>query len=162
MLRSTGGACELSSGGSEAEAIKRLEAAAPQDPVLARPVEFGLLLHHPGSGTAIGSDHFVVVTAVEHDMVRFHDPHGLPHATLAASDFATAWSAETIGRHPALYTMRAGFRAVSHANLPRRYADRSALARRQRPVASRMLAGAAASPPPRRPHRSLIQARGVY
>ncbi|MGI8449303.1 MAG: hypothetical protein ACR2MP_19415 [Streptosporangiaceae bacterium] len=113
-----GWTCELSSGGSPAEAIERLQAAAAAGPVLAGPVEFGLLLHHPGSGTAIGSDHFVVVTAVEQDMVRFHDPHGHPHATLPASDFAAAWSAETIGYHPGPYTMRTSFRAVSHVDLP--------------------------------------------
>ena len=36
----------------------------------------------PDSGTAIGSDHYVVVTGVENDVVRFHDPHGHPYATL--------------------------------------------------------------------------------
>jgi hypothetical protein len=143
-----GWTCEQSSGGSAAEAIERLQAASAGGPVLVGPVEFGLLLHHPGSGTAIGSDHFVVVTAVERDTVRFHDPHGHPHATMPASDFAAAWRAETIGYHPEPYTMRASFRAVSHVDLP------TAL-RRSLPAAvrwlttgeaatSRTLAGAAA------------------
>lgn len=135
-----GWSCELSSGGSAAEAIGRLQAASTAGPVLVGPVEFGLLLHHPGSGAAIGSDHFVVVTAVEDDMVRFHDPHGHPHATLPASAFAAAWKAETIGYHPDPYTMRASFRAASHVELP-------AALHRSLPAAVRWLAtgGPAAS-----------------
>ena len=77
--------------------------------MLVGPVEFGLLLHHPDSGVPIGSDHFVVVMGVEQDTVRFHDPHGHPHATLPVKDFAAAWRAETIGYHPEPFTMRTGF-----------------------------------------------------
>lgn len=42
-------------------------------PAAPGPVELGLLLHHPGSGSALGSDHYVVVTGVEDGLVRFHD-----------------------------------------------------------------------------------------
>jgi hypothetical protein len=105
------------SGGTAAEAVDRLRAASAARPVLAGPVEFGLLAHHPGSGVPIGSDHFVVVTGVDQDTVRFHDPHGHPHATLPGKDFAAAWAAETIGYQPQPFTMRTGFRVVCEVAL---------------------------------------------
>jgi hypothetical protein len=107
-----GWTCDLTSGGSAEEAIERLRAESARGPVLVGPVELGLMLHHPGSGTPIGSDHFVVVTAMAGDMVHFHDPHGHPHATMPTRQFAASWRAETVGYHPEPYTMRANFRAV--------------------------------------------------
>ncbi len=91
--------CDRTVGGSEVLAMERLRQASRHAPVLAGPVELGLLLllHHPGAGTAIGSDHCLVVTEVEEDMVRFH---GHPHATLPSSAFAAARQAETIAYSP--------------------------------------------------------------
>ena len=86
-----------SAAGSATDAAARLREASASRPLLAGPVEFGLLLHHPGSGTAIGSDHYVVVTGVEDGLVRFHDPHGHPYATLPMDDFIAAWRADSIG-----------------------------------------------------------------
>src|SRR6185437_5722917 len=60
-----GWTCRHSAGGSGTEAAARLGEASESHPLLAGPLEFGLLLHHPDSGTAIGSDHYVVVTGVE-------------------------------------------------------------------------------------------------
>ena len=77
-----GWTCERHDGGGPDEAVDRLREASAAAPVLAGPVEMGLLLHQPGSGRAIGADHFVVVTEVTADTVCFHDPHGHPHATL--------------------------------------------------------------------------------
>jgi hypothetical protein len=45
-------------------------------------------------------------------MVRFHGPHGHPHATLPVGAFAAAWRAETIAYSPRPYTMWAGFRRL--------------------------------------------------
>lgn len=104
--------CDRSAGGSEVLAMERLRQASRRAPVLAGPVEFGLMMHHPGAGRAVGSDHYLVVTDVKEDMVRFHDPHGHPHATLPGGAFAAAWRAETIAYSPAPYTMWAGFRRL--------------------------------------------------
>lgn len=143
-----GWTCQLSSGGSAAEAIDRLATASAVGPVLVGPVEFGLLLHHPGAGTAIGSDHFLVVTGVEHETVRFHDPHGHLHATLLTSDFAAAWRAETVDYHPEPYTMRTGFRAISEIDLATALRRSLPAALRwlstEEPATSRTLARAAA------------------
>ena len=95
-----GWTCRRSGGGPGADAAARLGEASQSRPLLAGPLEFGLLVHHPDSGTAIGSDHYVVVTGVEDGMVRFHDPHGHPYATLPTGDFLTAWRADSIGYTP--------------------------------------------------------------
>lgn len=58
----------------------------------------------------------MVVTEVAGDMVRFHDPHGHPHATLPTGAFAAAWRAETIPYSPRPYTMWAGIRRLREVN----------------------------------------------
>jgi hypothetical protein len=105
-----GWTCERVSGGSAADAVDRLRGAG--GPVLVGPVEFGLLLHNPGSGTVIESDHFVVVTAVTDGVVHFHDPHGFPHATLPVGEFGAAWESVTFSYPAQPFTMRSGFRRV--------------------------------------------------
>ncbi len=58
----------------------------------------------------IEADHFVAVLEADDGMVRFHDPHGCPYATLPVEDFLAAWRAETIGYRTTSYTMRSDFR----------------------------------------------------
>ncbi|WP_158894952.1 hypothetical protein [Amycolatopsis anabasis] len=105
-----GWTCERTSAASGAEAIDRLRAAT--EPVLAGPVEMGLFRHQPGSGEAIGADHYVVVLGIEDGLVRFHDPHGHPHATLPVEEFAAAWRTDAIGYPCESFTLRGGFRRV--------------------------------------------------
>jgi hypothetical protein len=112
-----GWTCERLDGGGPQEAVNRLREACATEPVLVGPMEMGLLLHQPGSGQAIGADHFVVVTEVTTDTVRFHDPHGHPHATLPVADFAAAWRADTVGYTDAPFIMRAGFRQERETNV---------------------------------------------
>lgn len=105
-----GWSCQRSDGGDADAALTRLRHVAGRGPVLAGPVEMGLLRHQPDADGAIGADHYVMVAAVDGDMVRFHDPHGHPYATMAAVEFAAAWHADSIGYPHAEYTMRTGFR----------------------------------------------------
>jgi len=105
-----GWTCERASGGSAADAVERLRAA--DGPVFVGPVEFGLLLHHPGSGQVIDSDHFMVVTAVTDGVVHFHDPHGFPYATLPVDEFGAAWESVTFEYSAEPFTMRSRFRRV--------------------------------------------------
>ncbi len=107
-----GWTCTCLTAGSEAEAAALLREARASRPLLACLMEIGLLLHHPDSGTAIGSDHYVVITPIQNDVVRFHDPHGYPHATLPTGDFITAWRADLIGYATAPFTARTSFRPV--------------------------------------------------
>lgn len=129
-----GWTCRHSAAGSDADAAARLGEASAGRPLLAGPLEFGLLLHHPGSGTAIGSDHYVVVTGVEEGLVRFHDPHGHPYATLPVDDFIAAWRADSIGYATEPFTARAAFQRV-------RDVDAATALRRALPRAARWLAG---------------------
>src|SRR5579862_2544282 len=132
-----GWTCRRSAGGPGTDAVARLGEASESRPLLAGPLEFGLLLHRPDSGTAIGSDHYVVVTGVADGAVRFHDPDGHPYATLPADDFLTAWRADSIGYATEPFTARAGFERV-------RDVDPAAALRRALPAAARWLAGGAA------------------
>jgi hypothetical protein len=107
-----GWSCERSGGGDAGTALERLRGATATGPVLAGPVEMGLLLHHPGAGTAIGADHYLLVLAFDGDVVCFHDPDGHPYATLPAGAFATAWRGDSIEYPHDEYTMRTGFRRI--------------------------------------------------
>ncbi len=129
-----GWTCRNSTAGSGTDAVAGLHEASTTRPLLAGPLEFGLLLHHPGSGTAIGSDHYVVVTGVENNIVRFHDPHGHPYATLPIADFVAAWRADSIGYATEPFTARTDFQR-SHD------VDAATALRRSLPLAARWLAG---------------------
>jgi hypothetical protein len=95
------------------QALAMLAEAVRTGPVLAGPLEMGLLRHVPGMTGPIGSDHYVAVLEADDTLVRFHDPHGCPYATLPTRDFLAAWRADTITFYPAVpYTMRRDFRQV--------------------------------------------------
>ena len=116
-LDSLGWACDRAAGGDAEGAIDRLRVATQEAPVLVGPVDLGLLLHHPGSGRAIGADHYVVALAVEEAAVRFHDPHGYPYATLPIVHFVRAWKADSVGYGNAAYAMRLNFRQIRNVTL---------------------------------------------
>ncbi|MFG3439213.1 hypothetical protein ACGF0J_18370 [Nonomuraea sp. NPDC047897] len=104
-----GWTCERDDGGSAAEAVGRLRRACEDGPVLAGPLEMGLLTHQPGSGTAVGADHYVVVLEVGDDTVLLHDPQGYPYATLPVAAFVEAWRGELVSYLPRPFAMRSGF-----------------------------------------------------
>ncbi|OKI07218.1 hypothetical protein A6A06_36465 [Streptomyces sp. CB02923] len=126
--------CVRDAGGTQDEALARLRAACAEGPVLAGPLEMGLLLFQSGSGTAIGADHYVVVLAVENGTILLHDPHGHPYATLPAPAFAAAWRAETVPYTDDAYVMRSAF-------VRERATDPADALRRSLPDAVRWLAG---------------------
>ncbi|WP_049564479.1 hypothetical protein [Nonomuraea sp. SBT364] len=101
--------CERLDGGSAPAALDRLRRACQDGPVLAGPLELGLLSYQPGSGKAVGADHYVVVLEVGDDTVLVHDPQGYPYATLPAGAFAEAWRGELISYLERPYRMRHGF-----------------------------------------------------
>jgi hypothetical protein len=132
-----GWTCDRASGGSATDAVERLRDA--EGAVFVGPVEIGLLLHHPGSGAVVESDHFMVVTAVTDGVVHFHDPHGFPFATLPVDEFAAAWESVSFEYAAEPFTMRTGFRRV------REVAIADAL-RASLPVARRLLTPDGESP----------------
>ncbi|MCY0944110.1 hypothetical protein [Streptomyces antarcticus] len=101
--------CERSDGGDADEALGRLRAGTERGPVLVGPMDMGLLLHQPGSGSATGADHYVVVLAVDGGTVVFHDPHGHPYATLPAAEFLEAWRGEEVAYLEEPFALRTSF-----------------------------------------------------
>ena len=112
-----GWTCRRQGADDDEQALAMLRDAIKTGPLLAGPVEFGLLRHLPGMTGPIGSDHFVAVLEVGDTLVRFHDPHGCPYATLPISDFLAAWRADTIGYRATPYTMRSAFHRVREVSV---------------------------------------------
>ncbi|GAA4070996.1 hypothetical protein [Actinomadura miaoliensis] len=111
-----GWTCERGAAGTAARARDRLRDTGPARPLLAGPVELGLLSHRPASGTAIGADHFVVVIGADDETVLFHDPQGHPYATIPVDDFLAAWRADSIDYPCEPFTMRTDFRRTAHVD----------------------------------------------
>jgi len=107
-----GWTCQRQGADDEQQALALLRDAVKAGPVLAGPMEVGLLRHQPEMTGPIGSDHFVCVLEADEELILFHDPQGFPYATLPARDFLAAWRADTIPYEATPYTMRAGFRRV--------------------------------------------------
>lgn len=112
-----GWSCQRQGTDDGGQALARLRRAVKAGPVLAGPVEFGLLRHLPGMTGPIGSDHFVAVLEIDDTLVRFHDPHGCPYATLPIQDFLAVWRADTIAYRTTPYTMRSAFRRVREVSV---------------------------------------------
>jgi hypothetical protein len=109
------------------QALAMLQEAVKTGPVLAGPLEMGLLRHVPGMTGPIGSDHYVAVLEADDAQVLFHDPYGCPYATLPTENFLAAWRADTLAFYDAEpFTMRGHFQqvfevtteAALHAALP--------------------------------------------
>lgn len=107
-----GWTCRRQGADDDRQALAMLREAVKSGPILAGPVENGLLYHQPGMTAPIGADHFVVVLEADDELIRFHDPHGHPYATLPARDFLAAWRADTIAYRTTPYTMRDDFQRI--------------------------------------------------
>lgn len=121
-----GWTCQRQGADDDEQALAMLQERVKASPVLAGPVEMGMLRHQPGMTGPIEADHFVTVLEADEALIRFHDPHGHPYATLPTQDFLAAWRADTIAYRATPYTMRSDFQRVRevtaeealHAALP--------------------------------------------
>jgi hypothetical protein len=136
-----GWACRTEAAPDDASALATLRNAVRRGPVLAGPLEIGLLRHQPEMSGPIGADHFVQVLEVTDDVVRFHDPQGHPYASLPPSTFLAAWRADTIAYPHQPYTLRTDFRRV-------RWVTPDAALRKLLPTALAWLRGIDAPVPP--------------
>jgi predicted double-glycine peptidase len=93
----------------DAEPLAELRRLLANGPVIVGPLDMGLLVYNPSHGYAAGSDHYVVVYAVEEDLVRLHDPAGYPHAVISHADFLAAWRADRIAYKMGTYSMWGNF-----------------------------------------------------
>jgi hypothetical protein len=136
-----GWACRRTGAQDGAEALATLRTALRSGPALVGPVEMGLFRHQPGMTAAVGADHFVAVLEADDELVRFHDPHGHPYATLPTADFLAAWRGDSVAYRSTDYTIRFDFRR--HGAVTADAALRAAL-----PGAVTWLRGAGGAPPP--------------
>lgn len=89
----------------DGEPLAELNALLAHGPVIAGPLDMGMLVYNPNHAYVAGSDHYVLVYAVEEDVVCLHDPDGFPHAVISHADFLAAWKAESIGYRTGAYSM---------------------------------------------------------
>ncbi|MFI9387633.1 hypothetical protein [Kutzneria sp. NPDC052558] len=130
-----GWTCQRSDGHDPDEALARLTTALAAGPVLAGPLDMGLLLYQPGTPADFG-DHYVVVLGIDDGAVVLHDPHGHPYATLPTDAFLNAWRGAGVPYTEAGYVLRAGFALRYKVSVP-------AALRRSLPAAAAWLAGRA-------------------
>lgn len=114
-IAALGWTCVFEAGGSEEEAAERLRAATPAAPLVAGPVEMGLLTHVRGRGSAWGADHYVTVFGVEDCLVRFHDPKGYPFASLPVDRFIAAWRTDSL-QYGESFTSRRNFERTAEVS----------------------------------------------
>jgi hypothetical protein len=106
-------------GGSRDAAIEHITRASPEAPILAGPVEMGLLPHHPGLSGPIGADHYLTLLGREGDNVILHDPRAHPYTALPIDALLKAWQTETLMYHDLEpYSFRTGFRRVREVDVP--------------------------------------------
>ncbi|MYS83914.1 hypothetical protein [Embleya scabrispora] len=108
-IAALGWTCERERGGTADEAPDRLRAACARGPVLAGPLDLGLLTYRPGTPVANGGDHYVVVLAADEDTALVHDPQGYPYARLPIGEFTAAWRGASIAYLDAPYVLRTRF-----------------------------------------------------
>lgn len=111
-----GWTCDRTSGSAD-EAVAGLRRATPESPVLAGPVEMGVLPYIPGLGYPLGADHVVVVIGVEGDLVRAHDAQGWPYVTLPIDALLGAWTGDTFVYEVEPYVLRSNFRREREVDL---------------------------------------------
>lgn len=107
-MAALGWTCDEWHGGSDEEALERLQTAVESGPALVGPLDMGYLPYNPGAPR--GADHFVVALTVYEDRVLLHDPAGYPCATLTTGELLAAWRADAVDYKRGPYTLRWNFR----------------------------------------------------
>lgn len=109
-LHALGWSCREQCGGPSHLALDRLREALKRAPALVGPVDVGYLTYNPSHHYLSGTDHFIMVLALEDDHVLIHDPWKYPYARLSIPEFLQAWRAERISYKRGAYTLRDHFR----------------------------------------------------
>ncbi|MDG4766911.1 hypothetical protein O7632_22825 [Solwaraspora sp. WMMD406] len=108
-MRLAGWECDRIHGNAD-DSVAILRQATWDAPVLAGPIEMGLLPYVPGLGQAVGADHNLVVIGVEGDMVRGHDVIGWPFVTVPVDALLKTWQGDTFAYPADAYAVRFNFR----------------------------------------------------
>ena len=114
-----------------AEARDRLARMLERGPVVAGPLDMGLLTYNPNYQGLGGVDHFVCVLGLDGGRVHLHDPAGFPCMSMDFDDFAKAWEARTISYRRGSFSMWGGFTRVTEPEGEEAYREVSAIMRRR-------------------------------
>lgn len=91
LLRTLNYSYTYTSSQDDAAALASLEDALKSGPVVAGMLDMGYLTYIPNHTQLYGSDHAIVVLALQPDAVIVHDPAGYVATPLSLSDFLAAW-----------------------------------------------------------------------
>ena len=113
-----------------AEVRDRLTCMLEKGPVVAGPLDMGLLTYNPNYQGLGGVDHFVCVLGLDGGRLHLHDPAGFPCMSMDFDDFAKAWEARTISYRRGSFSMWGGFTRVTEPEGEEVYREVSAIMRR--------------------------------
>jgi hypothetical protein len=91
LLRTLNYEFSFTGAASDDEALTALAAALRDGPVVAGMLDMGYLTYAPNHRDALGSDHAIVVLALQPNRVIVHDPAGYISVPLPLPDFLEAW-----------------------------------------------------------------------
>ena len=114
-----------------AEVRDRLARMLERGPVVAGPLDMGLLTYNPNFRELGGIDHFVCIVALDGTRVQLHDPAGFPCMSMDFEDFAKAWEARAISYKRGAFSMWGGFTRVREPSSEEIYREVSSIMRRR-------------------------------
>ena len=114
-----------------AEVRDRLARMLERGPVVAGPLDMGLLTYNPNFRELGGIDHFVCIVALDGTRVQLHDPAGFPCMSMDFEDFAKAWEARAISYKRGAFSMWGGFTQVREPSSEEIYREVSSIMRRR-------------------------------
>ena len=114
-----------------AEVRDRLTRMLEKGPVVAGPLDMGLLTYNPNYQGLGGVDHFVCVLGLDGGRVHLHDPAGFPYMSMDFDDFAKAWEARAISYRRGSFSMWGGFTRVREPEGEEVYREVSSIMRKR-------------------------------
>ena len=114
-----------------AEVRDRLTRMLEKGPVVAGPLDMGLLTYNPNFHGLGGVDHFVCVLGLDGGRLHLHDPAGFPYMSMDFEDFAKAWEARAISYRRGSFSMWGGFTRVREPEGEEVYREVSSIMRKR-------------------------------
>ena len=113
------------------EVRDRLARMLESGPVVAGPLDMGLLTYNPNFHGLGGVDHFVCVLGLDGGRVHLHDPAGFPYMSIDFDDFAKAWEARAISYRRGSFSMWGAFTRVREPTQEEVYREVSSIMRKR-------------------------------
>lgn len=113
------------------EVRDRLARMLESGPVVAGPLDMGLLTYNPNFHGLGGVDHFVCVLGLDGGRVHLHDPAGFPYMSMEFQDFAKAWEARAISYRRGSFSMWGAFTRVREPTQEEVYREVSSIMRKR-------------------------------